>query len=558
MTFRRILVTALLAALCGCAAPKKITTEKPAPQPAAPTAPHPAPAPVPQVPTPLPAPGFPPIPGTAPDAPLHISVAYPVSQQLIQNVDSNFIFGSTGNGNASLTIDGFPIPAAKNGAFLAFLPMPEHNTYHLTAERGMDRDSMTLTYRSPKQEETSKKIVPDKDFTPRYARISKGSDTLQTGNDVACGARTPDGNREWFFPQGTMLHLTEHEGKYYKIKLDSNTFGWVADSNFDFNGPAQSGEWRPGRSSEGRMVTLRTCELSKGDIFPSTGYIDLRLPGNHYPFQITAQPTSLRIRIYTSPTISPALFDTTSNDPLFDHFKYDSTSGDVDFTVFLTKPVWGYKAFYSKDGSLDIRIRRPPEINKNHPLKGIRIMLDPGHPPGGAIGPTGLMEREANLAVAEKVREQLIKKGAIVLMTHETLDGLVSSVNQTEELDARSALGVQSNVDLMVSIHNNAFPDGTDPFLKYGTSTYYFHPFSEQLAADLDKEIASVTGISDMGAKFKSLAVCRPTWMPCALTESLYMMFPDQENALQDSAFLEKLAAAHVLGIEDFLREENR
>ncbi len=500
--------------------------------------------------------GFPPVPASAPEAPLHLSVAYPVPEQLIQKVDSNFIFGSVGNGNASLTIDGFPIPVAKNGAFLAFLPMPEHDTYHLMAERGMDRDSMTLAYRSPKTEETPKHKNEQKEFEPKYATIIKGSDTLQTGNDVACGARTPDGNREWFFPQGARLHLIEHDGKYYKAKLDSNTFAWVADSNFDLDGVTNhSGRGNVGSSGMSFVPHQINNPLQKGDIFPTSGYVDLRLSGKHYPFQVAANGASLRIHLYSDSTIPATLFDTTSNDPLFDHFKYDSTSGGVDFTTFLSKPVWGYKAFYKSDGSLDIRIRRPPTIDPNNPLNGIRIILDPGHPPGGAIGPTGLMEREANLAIAEKVRDQLIKKGAIVLMTHETLSGLVSDVNQTEELDARSALGVQDNVDLMVSIHNNAFPDGTDPFLKYGTSTYYFHPFSEQLAADLDKEIASVTGIADMGAKYKSLAVCRPTWMPCALTESLYMMFPDQENALRDPAFLDRLAAAHVRGIEDFLRE---
>jgi N-acetylmuramoyl-L-alanine amidase len=537
-----IVVAALGVAFAGCSAPKKITTEKPAPQPAAPTAPHQAPAPVPSVPIPPPAQGFPPVPASAPDAPLHISVAYPVPEQLIQKVDSNFIFGSVGNGNASLTIDGFPVAVAKNGAFLAFLPMPTSNIYHLAAERGMDRDSMTLAFRSPKTEEAAKKNIPDKNFEPKYATISKGSDTLQTGNDVACGARTPDGNREWFFPRGTHLYLTEHEGKYYKVQLDKNTFAWVADSNIWIN---KLGMYAQEGPISGKMPDYRA------KIFPANGYVDLNIPCNNNPFQITANGTSFKVHIYGAQMPDSSYYS--GNDPLIKEWNYDTVAGGLDFTLQLRKPLWGYKVFYTHDGSLGIRIRRPPTIDPNNPLKGIRIMLDPGHPPGGAIGPTGLMEREANLAVTERVRAQLIAKGAIVLMTHETLEGLVSSVNQTEELDARSALGVQSNADLMVSIHNNAFPDGTNPFLKYGTSTYYFHSFSEQLAADLDKEIAPVTGILDMGAKYKSLAVCRPTWMPCALTESLYMMFPDQENALRDPGFLDTLAAAHVRGIEDFL-----
>ncbi len=541
MVYRRILVTALLAVLCGCAAPKKITTEKPPPQLAAPTTPKPVPAPVPS-PAPVPVPmGLPPVPASAHDAPLHISVAYPVPNQWRPNVDSNFIFGTVGNGNASLSIDGFSVPVAKNGAFLAFLPMPENGTYHLVAQHGMDRDSITVAYSARTLEETPKKNSPDKNFSPKFAFITKGSDTLQNGNDVACGALTPDGNREWFFPLGTRLHLVEHEGKYYKAKLDSTTFAWIADSNFDT------------KKSTSHIILLNRPVAGRADIFPATEYINLLIPSSYNPFQINTTAFSVRIHVYGGTL--PGSFISSGNDPLMNGWSYDTVPGGIEYTILLTKPVWGYKVYYSEDGSINIRIRRPPVIDSSNPLIGIRIMLDPGHPPGGATGPTGMMEREANLAEALKLRDQLTAKGAIVLMTHETLSGLVSDVNQTEELEARSLLGVQSNVDLYLSVHNNAFPDGTDPFLKYGTSTYYFHPFSAQFAIDLDKEIVAVTRIPDLGAKFKSLAVCRPTWMPCALTESLYMMFPDQEAALRNPDFLDKLAAAHVRGIEDFLRE---
>ncbi len=570
----RFALAALLAGVLagnfwGCTAPKKITAEKPLPQPTpAPTVSAPRTQPAPSTVQPAPiaiSPGLPDVPPTSADAPLHISVMYPVPGQLVPDVDSNFIFGAVGNGTASLTINGFPIRVAPNGAFLAFLPMPASRKYHVTATLGTVRDSLSVPFRSESasDEETAnrekQREAPDKLFTPHIDTISKGSDTLQTGNDVAPGARTPDGNREWFFPRGTRLSLIAHRGKYYKVQLDSNTFAWVADSNFNLipnNEPAHSG------IHHGTIMEIRSAkhlsEFSrelKGDIFPSTGFVDLKLPGEHYPFQITANGTALRVHIYKAPSIPAALFDTSTNDPLIDHFNYDSSRGGVDFTVFLTKPFWGYKAFYTHDGSLEVRVRRPPTIDSANPLKGIRIMLDPGHPPGGATGPTGLMEREANLAEALKLRDQLIAKGAIVLMTHETVHGMVSDNDQTEELEARSLLGVQSDVDLYLSVHNNAFPDGTNPFAKYGSSTYYFHPLSREFAAELDKEIVAVTRIPDLGAKMKSLAVCRPTWMPCALTESLYLMFPDQENALRDAAFLDRLAAAHVRGIEEFLRE---
>ncbi len=511
---------AILLILASCAPSKKTTTQRPAPPPPRPSSPS--------IPQPPPA---------APEAPVHISVAYPVPGQYRPNVDSNFIFGTVGNGNATLDINGYPVPLAKNGAFLAFLPMPHDGTYHLVAQRNDQVDSATVSYRTSSVSvgHTSPPVSHEYKKFEGIAVIDKGSDTLQTGNDVAPGAPEPDGNRKWFFPRGAKLNVVGGEGKYYKVELERGVEAWVADTNFDLH--ANSG-------SHGRET---------GGLYPSSGYIDVVFPCNFNPFLITPEGTSIRIRLYGS--TEPGGFSTANTDPLINNVGYDSTSRATEYTILLSKPVWGYKAFYTSDGSLDLRVRRPPTIDRDNPLKGIRIMLDPGHPPGGAIGPTGLTEREANLAEAMKIRDQLAAKGATVLMTHSTLDGLVSDVDQVEELDARSALAVRDNVDLMVSIHNNAFPDGTDPFLNYGTSTYYYHPFSANLAAELDHEIANVTGIPNLGSMQKSLAICRPTWMPCALTESLYMMFPDQEAALRDPAFLDKLAAAHVRGIENFLRE---
>jgi N-acetylmuramoyl-L-alanine amidase len=115
-------------------------------------------------------------------------------------------------------------------------------------------------------------------------------------------------------------------------------------------------------------------------------------------------------------------------------------------------------------------------------------------------------------------------------------------------------LAVRTDAQLLISIHNNAFAEGMNPFRTNGTSTYYFHPFSAPLARALDREIVAVTRITDLGAKRENLALARPTWMPSTLTESLYMPMPQQEAALQNPAFVQRLAAAHVAGIESFLR----
>lgn len=361
----------------GCAPTPKIT--KPTPAPA----------------QPQPAPVVPPSAPAVPETPMHISVAYPVPGQWRPAVDSNFIFGTVQNGHASITINGYPVTPWKNGAFLAFLPMPADGEYHIVARRGADVDTASVSYRSrPVASEESanseKESHKSKLEAPEWATITKGSDTLQTGNDVAPGARTPDGNREWFFPRGAEVHVVEQEGKYYKVELDKNTFAWVADSNFGFTVTFHGSR---GGNGPGHVVFPEIGHFSA-----SAEYIDLSLPCNYSPFQINAEGTSIHIHLYGASL--PKSFPASVTDPLLNNIGYDSVAGGVEYTALLSKPVWGYKAFYKPDGSLDVRIRRPPMIYPNTPLYGIRIMLDPGHPPGGAIGPTGLTEREANLAEA--------------------------------------------------------------------------------------------------------------------------------------------------------------
>src|SRR4051812_32360836 len=102
----RLLLSGLIAALgCGGAT----STNAPAP------APTPANAP-PSAPVRTAAPPLPPVPLV--DGPLAIHVVYPTANQVVTSRDSNFILGSIGSGNATLTINGYPARVYPNGAFM--------------------------------------------------------------------------------------------------------------------------------------------------------------------------------------------------------------------------------------------------------------------------------------------------------------------------------------------------------------------------------------------------------------------------------------------------------
>jgi N-acetylmuramoyl-L-alanine amidase len=173
-------------------------------------------------------------------------------------------------------------------------------------------------------------------------------------------------------------------------------------------------------------------------------------------------------------------------------------------------------------------------------------VVDPGHPPLGATGPTGLREAEANLAVALLLRDLLTRSGARVLLTR--------SSDVSLDLLPRTRFADSVDAEVLVSIHNNALPDGVNPFTNNGTSVYYNHPRSLPLAQAVDRELTRELGVRDLGVGRGDLALVRPTWMPAILTEGLFMMIPEQEAALADPRGQRLYAVAVRDGIESFLR----
>jgi N-acetylmuramoyl-L-alanine amidase len=197
-----------------------------------------------------------------------------------------------------------------------------------------------------------------------------------------------------------------------------------------------------------------------------------------------------------------------------------------------------------------LEVRRPPAIDPRHPLRGRTIELDPGHPPQGATGPTGLREPAATLAVAERARTLLERAGATVLLTRSDSTPL--------DLFPRTAFAEQRDADILVSIHANALPDGVNPFVNNGTSVYYFQPRSADLARALNRALVRQLGLRDLGMGRGDYALVRPTWQPAALTEGAFIMMPEQEMLLGSDAGQWRYAQGVVDGIEEFLRERAR
>jgi N-acetylmuramoyl-L-alanine amidase len=178
------------------------------------------------------------------------------------------------------------------------------------------------------------------------------------------------------------------------------------------------------------------------------------------------------------------------------------------------------------------------------------VVLDPGHNPDpGAVGPTGLEEREANLEIALELAAILERRGAEVVLTRATPDSALGLYDRTN-------LAIAAGGELFVSIHNNALPDGVNPFLNNGTSVLYYHPQSRELAEAIQRELLPRTGLPDRSVWHQNVAVLRMNEMPAVLVESAFMMIPEQEAALRTPEYRRRIADGVAAGIERFLSQE--
>ncbi|HET7241635.1 MAG TPA: N-acetylmuramoyl-L-alanine amidase [Gemmatimonadales bacterium] len=398
--------------------------------------------------------------------------------------------------------------------------LPDSAWATLEAIRGGD----TLRVRWPLQ-------IALLDTTPRMVRIDDDTAATDTTDGITPGRALPAGTYHWFFPRGTRARATGRMNGDLRLALSPQSDAWVASAEtaplpFEPMTPAVVGS-----------VLLR----------PDSDRVRIRIPvSRRAPFELTETEREITLRIYDAAgnvnwiRYGPA-------DSLVRAIAWSQpATREVTLTVTLARPVWGYRARWDRN-DLVLEIRRPPEIDRDHPLQGRLIAVDPGHPPAGASGPTGLREAEANLAIALALKPLLEADGARVLLTR-TADVPV-------DLWPRVDLAERADADVLVSIHNNALPDGVNPFTNSGSSVYYNQPRSIPLARAVQDALVRRLGVRDLGIGRGDLALVRPTWMPAVLTEGLFMILPEQEAALRSTEGTRQYAEAVREGLRRFLRE---
>ncbi len=335
-----------------------------------------------------------------------------------------------------------------------------------------------------------------------------------------------------FQPVGVEALAVAAEGPWYKVMLSPSLSGWVHWESVE---PLAHGILPP----RSYLTSIRTyAEADKLVVtFPLSG---------RHPFRVIEEGRRM-LRVQLFGVISDTdwiRYD--FKDKLIRLATWSQPEPDVyELKLELSQDIWGYDTYF-RGNTLCLQLNRPPPNTRL--LKGKRIVIDPGHSRDpGAVGPTGYTEADANLAVSLRVQDELESRGADVVLTR--------SDGSHVELYDRPAIARACDADLFISIHNNALPDGVNPFENNGTSTYFYHPHSIRLARRIHDEMLRATGLPDHGLYQGNLAVIRPTQYPAVLVECAFMIIPQQEALLKTEDFRREVAKAITRGIVHFLKD---
>lgn len=385
--------------------------------------------------------------------------------------------------------------------------------------------------------DTVRLALPPVDTAPTEwpARLVNPANWADNGDDgEIVGRSEPGGPYSWFFLAGTPATVTGRYGEQLRVRLAPAVEAWVHEARV--------------RRAEAAAEPASPAALR---LVLRPEWAELSIPMTSPPaYQVAEGQTGLALDLFgASDRWEPLTLRASRSSWLRQAACRPASPGRVRCVVSLNVPLFGYDVHW-REGTFVLRVRRPPVPLPEKPLQGLRIALDAGHPPAGAVGPTGLSEREVTLAVARQAKRMLEKRGATVVMTR--------TDRRAVGLEQRRALAARHEVHAFVSIHVDGVPSGGDPDRYGGTSTYYFHRHSVPLASALQWSLSTRLELRDRGVRYGNYAVIRPTWFPAALVEGTTLSLPAHERALRSRSFRAAYARGIVDGLERYFAALSR
>lgn len=351
--------------------------------------------------------------------------------------------------------------------------------------------------------------------------VTADSGVARTGPSTDHSRLTP-------LPKGTRATVTGKEGEWFRLDYGA----WINSKETQVLPSAISPR------TIIRSVGYRKLPNATEIVFPLEVPVPVSVQQGDRTFSLTLYNTTAQTDIVR-----------TDDSPLISRLDWQQVApGQVQYTFNLkTSQQWGYKLRY-EGTSLVLALRHSPVIKDKtrKSLSGVKILLDPGHggKESGASGPTGYLEKDVNLVVSKLLRDELVKRGATVVLTRED-DREVSLVERQEIISKEEPA-------IALSVHYNSLPDNGDAEKTQGFGTFWYNTQAHSLALFLHNYVVKNLGRPSYGVFWNNLALARPTAAPSVLLELGFMSNPNEFEQIVNPQEQKKMAKTLADGIVEW------
>jgi N-acetylmuramoyl-L-alanine amidase len=339
------------------------------------------------------------------------------------------------------------------------------------------------------------------------------------------------------YPAGVVLKVNGKVGDNYRIFLNSIESGFIEKEEVKIL-PAES--IKPGYY----LQNLTVLPTDDADVV-TIPYLE------PVPYAVYPEPDQNRIKIslYGVKTSSTWLIHR-QNLKIINKVTWQQVTPETYQIIVNLKSskIWGYECKpYQK--TLSLRVKYPPAVEKdqNNNYPGLKVAIEAGHGGRsiGAVGLSGLEEKDINLDVARKLADICRSNGIDVLQVRNADVGMyLTTKRDTVE---------KSDADVLVSIHAN-YGNIRNGYLGVsGASTYYNNPFWADFGRLMQSELVDL-GLNDFGTVGSfNYIVIRVSSRPTILVEQAFMSNAEDEEKLFSEDFRRQMAQNIFHGIMDYV-----
>ena len=191
------------------------------------------------------------------------------------------------------------------------------------------------------------------------------------------------------------------------------------------------------------------------------------------------------------------------------------------------------------------------------------ILIDPGHGgiDGGAVSPSGTVEKDINLNISLKLRDELQKRGYKVVMTRDEDKGLYGNrgtirEKKIEDLNNRYKMKKETNCSMFISVHLNMFPQAK----YYGAQVWYSsNKNSEKLASLIQSNFKVHLDESnnrvEKPAKNDYKVLKGEDEIPAVIVECGFLSNYEEEKKLKTEEYQVKIAQIISNSVDEYYKE---